>query len=159
MALHLNYYGQNIGFTEPNVTLTGDPGTDQGVLSAAGYLGGKIMAIVGTATDGSPLIAPCDSASMVPFGVLLNGPGEFAGAIGPAGSKKAPVVRGMFQGDLSSESYVSAPTAPYAIGAKLYCGTAGTSGFYTSDASGSTIGTCTHVPTATEPWLGVASLL
>jgi hypothetical protein len=170
MALKLDYYGQNDGTTVPNVTLVGDPGTDQATLTTAGFLGGKIMAIVGRASDGSPTIAPCDQATMVAYGALLNGPGEFAGAIGPSGSKKAPVVRAMFKGSVSSESYVASPSAAYAVGQALYCATGNTNkGLYTSDKPTGSLITAlgyapviainTHAPTAAEPWLGVASLI
>lgn len=170
MALKLDYYGQNDGTTVPNVTLTGDPGTDQTTLTNAGFLGGRIMAIVGIDPfDSMAKIAPCDAATQVPYGVLLNGPGEFAGAIGPSGSHKAPVVRAMFKGTVTAESYVAAPTAPYTVGAPLYCGTGASKGLYTADKPVGTeitalgfaapVATCTHVPTASEPWLGVASIL
>src|SRR5271157_1964931 len=99
----------------PAVFLTGDPGTDQQTLTSAGYLGGVIVAIIpSTATLTAPLafqpsyepafgsignIVPCDASQAanaygitsatlggcVPFATLLNGPGEFAGAIGPSG--------------------------------------------------------------------------
>lgn len=163
MSLILNYYGQNVGVTVPNVTLTGDPGTDQAVLTAAGFLGGRIMALVGEAADRQPKIAPCNALTQIPYGTLLNGPGEFSGSIGPSGSKKAPVVRAMWDGQISAESFVAAPTAPYTIGNHLYCGTAANAGQWTADvpASGNVapIGICTHAPTASEPWLGVSSLL
>jgi len=165
MALKLDYFGQNDGSTVPNVTLTGDPGTDQTTLTNAGFLGGRIMAIVGLdAASGGPQIAPCNADSAVPYGTLLNGPGEFSGAIGPSGSKKAPVVRAMWKGIVTSEAYDG--TATFTIGAALYCSgttTVGTAGLYTTLARKGTnstiVGTCTHVPTASEPWLGVASLL
>jgi hypothetical protein len=166
MSLRLDYYGQNDGTTVPNVTLTGDPGTDQATLTAAGFLGGRLMALVGTYSDSWPLIAPCDSALHIPYGALLNGPGEFSGSIGPSGSKKAPIVRAMFAGSISTESFVAAPTAAYAVGINLYCGTGANAGLYTADVpTGVTTGTanpvaiCSHVPTASEPWLGVKSLL
>jgi hypothetical protein len=100
MSLKLTYYGQNDGSTVPECTLTGDPGTDQAALTSAGFLGGKIMSLTTAvlAQNTSVSITPCDSASMVPYATLLNGPGEFAGAIGPSGSRKAPVVRAMWQG-------------------------------------------------------------
>src|ERR1700677_2846859 len=102
MALKLIYYGQNDGSTTPNVTLTGDPGTDQPVLTAAGYLGGVIMALGTSSTitygANSVVIVPCDASQAgtysglatgntgsVPYGTLINGPGEFSGAIGPSG--------------------------------------------------------------------------
>jgi len=169
MSLKLIYYGQNDGTTVPDVTLTGDPGTDQAVLSAAGYKGGIIVALKTSATAGRGVVAvPCDAdtaAAQVPYATLLNGPGEFAGAIGPAGSKKAPVVRAFWQGIVDSEAYDASAT--FVVGAYVYCGgtTSTNIGKYTSSARKGTlsgnpaVGVCTHIPTATEPWLGVASLL
>jgi hypothetical protein len=164
MSLLLNYYGQNIGVTVPNVTLVGDPGVDQATLTAAGFLGGRIMALVGeNANDRQPLISPCNALTQVPYATLINGPGEFSGSIGPSGSKKAPVVRAMWDGQVTAESFVAAPTAAYTIGNHLYCGTGSNAGLWTADvpASGNIAptGICTHAPTASEPWLGVSSLL
>jgi len=109
------------------------------------------------------------AAGNIPFGALLNGPGEFSGAIGPAGSKKAPLVRALWQGNLNQESYDTATLAmnAYAVGQYVYCGgnSKGNVGLYTSSGNTSTaglkipVGICTHVPTTQEPWLGVASLL
>jgi hypothetical protein len=172
--------------------LTGDPGTDQATLTSYGYLGGKIMAIAAphTATSNESVIVPCDvdatlgsteapvygsglltGAGNVPFGVLMNGPGEFAGAIGPSGSKKAPVVRAMWQGNVNSEAYdpliAFGQADVITLGALLYCGGNANhnQGLFTSFANASSpgkalpVGICTHVPTTAEPWLGVASLL
>ncbi len=214
MAVKLVYYGQNDSVNcTPDVTLTGDPGTDQTTLINAGYLGGRIMAIAGfpkNAVGVESVIVPCDvdvaantsiavtetavagivgtgpfnpgavtytsTASTVvaggnlPFAVLLNGPGEFAGAIGPSGSKKAPVVRALWQGNVSNESYDTQAGVTFIAGQYVYCGGHTTSniGLYTdkthSGTTGGTnsyvpVGICTHVPTTQEPWLGVASLL
>ena len=167
MALKLQYYGQNDSLWSPDVVLTGDPGTDQQTLTAAGYLGGKIVKIAAPVnfTSVSAAISPCDADTYLPFGTLINGPGEFAGAIGPSGSKKAPIVRALWQGNVNSEAYDA--NATFTLGAYVYCG--GTThtniGFYTSAALKGTlsgnpaVGICTHVPTASEPVLGVASLL
>jgi len=167
MALKLQYYGQNDSQWSPDQVLVGDPGTDQQTLTAAGYLGGVIVKIAVTSnyTAVEAAISPCDADTYLPFATLINGPGEFAGAIGPSGSKKAPVVRALWQGNINSEAYDAAAT--FAIGAYVYCG--GTThtniGKYTSAAlkgtggSNPAVGICTHVPTASEPWLGVASLL
>ena len=178
MALKLIYYGQNDSVNcVPDVALTGDPGTDQATLTAAGYLGGKIMAVSGTvnlASNTESVIIPCNSEATVPFGTLLNGPGEFAGAIGPSGSKKAPIVRALWQGNVNSEAYDTGATWTGAVGSYLWCG--GTTntiiGKYTLVARLNTatfiaaitagklpVGVCTHIPIASEPWLGVASLL
>jgi len=170
MALKLTYYGQNDSQWSPDQVLTGDPGTDQQTLTSAGYLGGKIMAIGTPANNTAVIVAlfPCDAdtaAANVPFGTLINGPGEFAGAIGPSGSKKAPVVRALWQGNVNSEAYDA--NATFALGGYVYCGgtTHSNIGKYTSAALKGTlsgnpaVGICTHVPTTAEPWLGVASLL
>ena len=164
--LRQQYYGQPDGSTVPDVTLTGNPGTDQITLTAAGYLGGRVMAVKTSATAGrGSVIVPCDAATQVPFGYLLNGPGEFAGSIGPSGSGKAPVLRGLAQFQVDAQAYVANPTASYAVGAPLYCGTGANKGLITADQPSGTgaftnaIGTCTQVPTALNPWLGVASLL
>jgi hypothetical protein len=116
-------------------------------------------------------IVPCDSAVTTPFATLLNGPGEFAGAIGPSGSKKAPVVRAMWQGNVDFQGYDQSAIASMAVGQYLFCGTTTGTGKYTIAANAAVdahppvaaykvpVGICTHVPTAAEPWLGVASLL
>lgn len=185
MSLKLTYYGQNDSVNcTPAVFLTGDPGTDQQTLTSAGYLGGVVVAIIDSAaTFTLPLafqpsyepafgsignIVPCDAGAgsvygaghgNIPFATLLNGPGEFAGAIGPAGSKKAPVVRAMWQGNVDFQGYDAAST--FLLGQYVYCGsTAHTNvGKYSSFVVGAAIGICTHVPSAAEPWLGVASLI
>jgi hypothetical protein len=185
MSLKLVYYGQNDSVNcVPDVTLTGDPGTDQATLTAAGYLGGKIMAVgapgdrgndaYGEASNTESIIYPCDSESKAPFATLLNGPGEFSGAIGPAGSKKAPVVRALWQGNVNNEAYDTGATWTGSLGAFLFCGGTTNSiiGKYTLVARLNTntlttaieagkfpVGICTHIPSTSEPWLGVASLL
>ena len=192
MSLKLTYYGQNDSVNcTPAVFLTGDPGTDQQTLTSAGYLGGVIVAIIDSAaTLTAPLafqssyepafgsignIVPCATTGTpygsngglvegsVPFATLLNGPGEFAGAIGPSGSRKAPVVRALWQGNVDFQGYDS--TATFLLGQYLYCGnnTNTNTGKYTTTTGNSSathpVGICTHVPSAAEPWLGVASLL
>jgi hypothetical protein len=148
--------------------LTGDPGTDQPVLAAAGYLGGIIVNLKTSAVTGrGVVIVPCDGdTTAVPYATLLNGPGEFAGAIGPSGSKKAPVVRALWQGIVDSQAYDAGST--FTIGTYVYTGgtTNGVVGKYTSfarkgtgTAGATVVGICTHIPTASEAWLGVASLL
>lgn len=172
MALKLQYYGQNDSQWSPDVVLTGDPGTDQQTLVAAGYLGGTIvrLAVPNNFTAVEAAISPCDadtSAAGVPFGTLINGPGEFAGAIGPSGSKKAPVVRALWQGNVNNEAYDTHNSFTFPIGGYVYCGgtTNANVGKYTNTTYKGTlsgnpaVGICTHVPTAAEPWLGVASLL
>lgn len=194
MSLKLHYYGQNDAVNcTPAVALYGDPGTDQQALLAAGYKGGVLVALTDTLTGytgpgtgyaitsaNEPAfgaignIVPADvdgTAGNIPFATLLNGPGEFAGAIGPSGSKKAPVVRAMWQGNVDADGFDAACAAngahPAKVGQYLYCGgnTNSNQGKYTSFAGTSTagqkipVGICTHVPTTSEPWLGVASLL
>jgi hypothetical protein len=129
MSLVLEYYGQNVGNTVPNVTLTGNPGVDQQTLTNAGYLGGKVMAIVGKDITGAPRIAPCDAYTMQPFGLLANGPGEFSGAIGPSGSKKAPVFRAMLKGSVDSQAYTG---SGFVAGKPVFCGTGTNAGFIVS---------------------------
>src|SRR5208337_4502138 len=192
MSLKVHYMGQNDSVNcTPAVPLTGDPGTDQQTLLVGGYNGGVIVALTSTVSGYAPgsgysiqptnqpafgaigNIVPCDRASAntagnIPFATLLNNGGEFAGAIGPSGSKKAPVVRAMWQGMVDSQGYAGT-TTNFAIGQYLYCGASsgaasGSTGKYVSltDAvNGDTlkVGICTHVPTTAEPWLGVASLL
>jgi hypothetical protein len=191
MSLKLTYYGQNDSVNcTPAVVLTGDPGTDQQTLTAAGYLGGVIVALTALSTNASyPIqptyepamgsignIVPADNSSATtygttngntPFAVLLNGPGEFAGAIGPSGSRKAPVVRALWQGNVDFQGYDSNVAVAFVVGHFVYCGGTGNTniGKYTDLAHIGTggvatpIGICTHIPTASEPWLGVASLL
>jgi hypothetical protein len=168
--LKLDYYGSNDGTTVPDVVLTGDPGTDQATLTAAGYLGGRLMEIEAVAVNqpqvaGSPVIVPYngDQSLQPPYGALLNGPGEFAGAIGPSGSRKAPVVRALWRGSLSSESY-DTTDAGFTMGQYVYGGGTVHSnvGMYAATNKGANspaVGICTHVPSVAEPWLSVASLL
>ena len=117
------------------------------------------------------------AAGNIPFAALINGPGEFSGAIGPAGSKKAPVVRGLWQGNVNQESYDTQAGIAFIAGQYVYCGGSATGasknggsgnanvGLYTTYALTSAVGAkipvgiCTHVPSTQEPWLGVASLL
>src|SRR5271157_771032 len=136
MSLKLTYYGQNDSVNcTPAVFLTGDPGTDQQTLTSAGYLGGVLVAIVDSVAVGGlgaqyafqssyePAfgsignIVPCntDASSlspeggyMIPFATLLNGPGEFSGSVGPSGSRKAPVVRALWQGNVDFQGYDAA---------------------------------------------------
>lgn len=191
MSLKLTYYGQNDSVNcTPAVVLTGDPGTDQQTLTTAGYLGGVIVGLISTGLTQNTVvytiqganepafgslgnIIPCNSAAQVPFATLLNGPGEFSGAIGPSGSKKAPVVRAMWQGNVDAQAYDASVGGAIAltIGSYVYCGSGANAGLYTAIAHAAAspnppvaayitpVGICTHVPTAAEPWLGVASLL
>jgi hypothetical protein len=187
MSLKLTYYGQNDSVNAtPAVFLYGDPGTDQQTLTSAGYLGGVIVALIDSAATLTGLyafqspnepafgqignIVPCDTSATaygaaegnVPLGTLLNGPGEFSGSIGPSGSRKAPIVRAMWQGNVDYQGYDA--NGAFKVGQYVYCGgSAHTNiGLYTDSthtASTTAIGICTHVPSATEAWLGVASLI
>jgi hypothetical protein len=191
MSLKLTYYGQNDSVNcTPAVFLTGDPGTDQQTLTSAGYLGGVLVSIIDSAAVlTAPLafqpsyepafgsignIVPVNdsttdiygaSEGRVPFATLLNGPGEFAGAIGPSGSRKAPVVRALWQGNVDFQGYDAGST--FLLGQYVYAGgtTTSTVGKYVAigrratGAAAAAVGICTHVPSASEPWLGVASLL
>lgn len=182
MSLKQTYYAQQDSVNcTPDVVLTGDPGTDQQTLTAAGYLGGVIVGLKTPSAGvfpGEPsfgaigAIAPCDTETSntdglhasIPFATLINGPGEFSGAIGPSGSKKAPVLRALWQGAVDFQGYGGTITN-FVIGQYLFCGNGATAGKYVGLADAGTkgakipVGICTHVPTAAEPWLGVASLL
>jgi hypothetical protein len=165
MSLRQKYYGQQDGSTAPDVALTGNPGTDQITLTNAGYLGGAVMALFTSATAGrGQVIGPCDaSAGQVPFGFLINGPGEFAGSIGPSGSGKAPILRGLPQFYVDSQAYDA--TATFTVGLPVYAGGGSKKGLITATAATGTgaytaaIGVCTQSPTTQNPWLGVASYL
>lgn len=178
MALKLFYYGQNIGTTVPDVVLTGNPALDQPALAAAGYLGGRIMAISTSSNlPSAVVIVPCDTdTSDVPFATLINDPGEFSGSIGPSGSGKAPVVRALWFGAVDSVSFDTTDT--FTLGGYLYCGGGSNAGKYVATHVGSganhtvPVGICTSVPGAASfygpgsyqygglnNWLGVASLL
>jgi hypothetical protein len=187
MSLKLTYYGQNDSVNcTPAVYLTGDPGTDQQTLTSAGYLGGVIVAMIdSSAALTAPLafqsayepafgsignIVPCDTHASsyganegnIPFATLLNGPGEFSGSIGPSGSRKAPVVRALWQGNVDFQGYDA--NGAFKIGQYVFCGgsTNTNIGKYTDSThttSTTPVGICTHVPSALEPWLGIASLL
>lgn len=168
MALKFRYQGQQVGDTKPDVALTRDPAVDQVTLRAAGYAGGKIMTLINSSTSGrGPVIVPCDGSDLTkrPFGTLINGPGNYAESIQVSGSGLAPVVRAMPVFDLSNDAvdpdcYEAAPTTAYAIGLPLYSdATSGHVGRWTTDlpvSNAYVCGICTHVPTNTEPWLGVA---
>ena len=180
MSLKLTYMGQNDSVNcTPNVILTGDPGTDQQTLAAAGFNGGVIVALIppsaGVYTNQPAFgtigaIYPCDADNAqdgahasYPFATLLNNGGEFSGSIGPSGSKRAPVVRAMWQGMVDYQGYDA--NATFLLGQPLYCGGATHTniGLYTSSArkgtGSSIVGYCTHVPQGTEVWLGIASAL
>jgi len=165
MYLELEYYGQNDGTTVPDLTLTGDPGVDNAALTAAGYNSGALVSIkAGTSNSSAGLVVnPCPvNGSEVPYGFLLLGAGQFSSSITPSGSGKTPVVRAMPKFKLPSSQVDSGVTA--GLGKYLYPSqiTAGKISFDESGGTGSNatpVGICTHLVTAAEPWLGVASLL
>lgn len=167
MSLKLVNYGMNDGNFGPDVALTGNPGTDNTTLLNANYLGGIVVALRTSATAGrGNVVFPCDADTGIPpYGFLLNGPGEFAGAIGPSGSKKIGVVRAFPEILIDSQAYDTAAT--FTVGHPVYVGgtAAGKVGLTTSAPTTitagfkSAIGTCTNVPSTTFPWLGIASLL
>jgi len=160
--LKMVYYAQNDGSQGPDVTLTGDPGTDNTTLTSAGYLGGKIVALkVSAVAARGTVIVPCDTSTLVPYGFLMNGPGEFAGAIGPSGSGKISVVRAMPTFLVDSQAYLLTDT--FVIGSFLYCGSGANAGLFTAEVptagNKNPVGICTAIPSATFPWLGVAALI
>lgn len=176
MALELQYLGQNTSLFGPDLALVGDPSIDNPALQAAGYVAGTLV-VVKTSTNNPDgvAIAPADSAAAdttAPvFGAIITEPGEFANTIGPSASNRIAVARQQFVGNIyagsnTTASYVASPTPAYAAGLPLYLGKSGSQlGMWTTvQGSASTlgftpVGICTHAPTTTEPWLGVASLV
>jgi hypothetical protein len=169
--LKLINYGQNDGNFGPDVNLIGEPGIDNTTLFNAGYFGGKVVALRTSATASrGNVVFPCDaSAGNVPYGFLLNGPGEFASAITPSGSKKIGVVRAFPEILVDSQAYDTAST--FTVGFPVFVGGSvnGKTGLVVSTAATSAtsgvtphiapIGTVTGLPTTSFPWLGIASLL
>jgi hypothetical protein len=176
MYLELEYYGQNDGTCVPNLTLTGDPGTDNAALTAAGYNSGAIVSILynGTTTPGvlNLIVHPLDGANSltgaapeVPYGFLLLGAGQFSSSITPSGSGKTPVVRAFPKFKVPAAQVTGSTPLN---GQRLYTanvgGGVGPGMFTATPGSASTagsivVGICTHPISATEPWLGVASFL
>ena len=162
MALELQYYGQNVSLFGPDVALTGDPSVDIAAVQAAGFNPGMLVKL-GTSSnnpDGVALQLASDGEAI--FGTIITDAGEFANTIGVSGSNRISVARGLWVGNLYGSGFDSAKT--YAIGEKLYPGTGAVKGCYTNsktglDAGVKAVGLVTHVPTTTEPWLGIASLL
>ena len=164
MYLELEYYGQNDGTTIPDLTLTGDPGVDNAALTAAGYNSGALVSVKAGTTNNAngvvvnPFIG--NSTTEVPYGFLLLGAGQFSSSITPSGSGKTPVVRAFPKFKLPSSQVDAAGTA--GLGKYIYGSavTAGKVSFAPGTNNGLTpVGIATHLPTAAEPWLGVASLL
>lgn len=174
MNLELEYYGQNDTTCVPDLTLTGDPGTDNAALTAAGYVTGAIMAVkYNSATTGGLIVVPANGAAtaislQIPYGVLLLGAGQFSSSITPSGSGKVPVVRAFAKFKVPTTATKTADT--FVVGKYLYAdggSVAATSGAgkwtITQGTAGTTgaipVGICTHAPSASEPWLGVAALV
>ncbi len=167
MPLKQDYPGQQVGNPQPDVILSRDPAIDQVTLRAAGYAGGKIMAVITSLTAGRGMvIVPCDGSVLanLPYGTLINGCGNYAESIGPSGSGKMPVVRAfpifrLTNDPVEPDCFEASPTTAYTIGCPLYAdGTAGHLGRWTSDipvVGAHVCGICTHIPTAAEPFLGV----
>lgn len=154
--------------------MTGDPGVDNAALTAAGYTSGAIMSVKlnGAGTNGNLIVHPLDgtlttTALEIPYGFLLLGAGQFSSSITPSGSGKTPVVRAFPKFKCPAAQCSNATWSAYKVGSYLYpangsgasagkiaetIGTASTSGAIP-------VGICTHTPTTSEPWLGVASLL
>lgn len=144
---------------------------DNAALTAAGYLSGAIMSVkYDSASTLGLVVNPLDgansltgSAPEVPYGFLLLGAGQFSSSITPAGSGKTPVVRALPKFKVPSAMCKSGDT--FKVGARLYTATGNDKGKYTVTAGAANtagsiaVGICTHVPTGTEPWLGVAALI
>jgi hypothetical protein len=172
MALELLYYGQNVSLFGPDVALTGDPSIDNAAVAAAGFLAGALCTVGPSSNnaDGVALKLANGNTDAI-LGAVITEPGEFANTIGPSGSNRLSVARGYFVGNLYNGAFVPpSGTNTYAVGSKLYCGNGTSAGKYTSNVTvgqdgntaaitGAPVGICTHTPTTTEPWLGIASLL
>ena len=167
MALELLYYGHNVSMFGPDVALTGDPSIDNAAVAAAGFKAGVIVKLGASSNNPDGLaLQVVDGAvagdSGLALGAIITEPGEFANTIGPSGSNRISVARGLWVGNLYGSGFDSSKT--YTIGEKLYPGTGAVEGCYTNsktglDAGVTAVGLVTHVPTTTEPWLGIASLL
>jgi len=166
MGLKFRYQAQQVGDTRPDVALTGDPAVDQVVLRAAHYAAGRPVSMKVSATPNrGAVIVPMDglgASNQSPYGTLINGAGNYAESIGPSGSGCMPVCRAHPIFDLTNDPIEEAcfefsPSPAYTLGCPLYAGTGGTLGQWTSvQAAGAIqIGICHHVPTTSEPWLGV----
>jgi len=169
-----------IGSFGPNLFLTGDPAIDQPAMRTAGFAAGRIAFLVPSNFAGAdttqPALAPMDGGVLtsIPFGVMINGGGNYAESIGVSGSRKLSIgrVHIMFDAIIDTvdpANYVASPVAPYVLGAPLYCGSTYQSsvGMWSSDVpkqSGGTAnpspvvcGYCLHVPSVASPYLGVAT--
>lgn len=167
MALELLYYGHNVSMFGPDIALTGDPSIDNAAVAAAGFVAGAIVKLGASSNnpDGVALQLVDGNTvgdSFLALGAIITEPGEFANTIGPSGSNRISIARGLWVGNLYGSGFDSAKT--YNLGELLYPGTGAQKGKYTNsktglDAGVQAVGIVTHVPTTTEPWLGIASLL
>ena len=102
----------------------------------------------------------------VPYGFLILGAGQFSSSITPAGSGRTPVVRAYpkFKAPISV-CVGTAGSNAFVLGKYLYTATSSDKGKFTITAQATglagaiPVGICTHVPTAAEPWLGVAAVI
>ena len=180
MYLELEYYGQNDGTCVPNCVLTGDPGVDNATLDAGGFKSGAIVSIVpsaagyaagvtGSATnlvvgplDGG-LTAGSTGGVQYPYGFLILGAGQFSSSITPAGSGKTPVVRAYPKFKVPTSQCKLNDT--FLNGKYVYAATGADKGKFTVTAGAANssgiipVGICTHVPSTSEPWLGVAAII
>lgn len=168
------------GFFGPNLFLSGDPAVDQPAMRTANFAGGRLACLVASSYAGAPAyeaaLVPMDGgvAANRPFGVMVNGGGNYAESIGVSGSRKLSVARALVMFDAINDiidppCYVASPVAAYTLGAPLYSGSTfqSTLGQWTSDIpkdSGGTplvapvvCGIVLHVPSVAYPFLGVAT--
>ena len=135
-------------------------------------MSGAIVSVkYGSATTTGLVVHPLDGANSntgttgmeFPYGFLILGAGQFSSSITPSGSGKTPVVRAFPKFKVPQAQCKSAIT--FYIGQQLFCATGVDKGKFTNVANTAgtagaiAVGICTHVPTAAEPWLGVASVL
>ena len=168
MGLKYRYQAQAVGDTAPDCALTGDPAVDQVALRTAGYAAGRIVTKILSATaNRGPVVVLYDGASAteLPYGTLINGPGNYAESIGPSGSGKTPVTRSKPIFELTNDPidppcFDANPTTPYTVGCPLYAGTGALAGMWTSDKATNAValGICDWIPTTTTPSLGVTQL-
>jgi len=159
MALELQYRGSEVALFGPDVALAGEPGIDNPAVLAAGFVAGALVKIGVSALnpDGIALQLADGAVDTNILGAIITEPGEFASSIGPSASNRIAVARGMWTGNLYGSGYDT--TVVYVVGQLLYCGTGAVIGRYTNVVNGNPVGLVTHVPTTTEPWLGIASLI
>ena len=168
MGLKFRYQMQQVGDTAPDCALTGDPAVDQVTLRTAGISAGRIVSKYNsaTATRGAVVgLYDGNSTTQLPYGTLINGPGNYAESIGPSGSGKVPVTRSKPVFELTNDPidppcFDAAPTTPYTIGCPLYAGTGAKAGMWTADKATNAValGICDQVPSTSNPSLWVTQL-